>query len=313
MKVFNLIARLSLIALYSAPTFGDVCSSASCPKGRTPTTICFSDPSTNSEILKADAAANCGYFTEIINVTSNEQIKSHLSKMARECKTIDRMNFQGHGTDGYQATGELDSGTVKEFSSFSCLFNKGASIGFYGCSVGQGCAGDMLLYQTAKSFLGNGGTVKAPTWYSSSFLPGIIPSFSLNGKSRQISYTPSKNPSDSWTQTGFAITNGGDINDRCSDNLKSLIDDYSSTKNSAKKKNCSANYDYVSDDRIESYKKMQSKLSVKPPPYLQSANSDSWYDLSLAINALKYQIRRYEQCEPTQSDRSNSRSSGAVR
>lgn len=313
MKVFNLITGLSLIAFYSAPTLADVCSNVSCPKGRTPTTICFSDPSTNSGVLfKADAAANCGYFTDIIVVSSNEQIKTQLAKMARECKSIDRMNFQGHGTDGYQATGELDSGTVREFSTFSCLFNKEASIGFYGCSVGQGCAGDMLLYQTAKSFLGNGGTVKAPSWYSSSFLPGIIPSFSLNGKSRQISYDPKKNPSDSWTQTGLAITNGGDLNDRCSDNLKSLIDDYASTKNSAKKKNCSSTYDYVSNDRLESYKKIQSRLSVKPPPYLQSANSDAWYDLSSAISALKYQIRRYEQCEPPAKG-SDSESARAVR
>jgi len=309
MKVFNLIPSLFLI--YSTIAFGDVCSNANCPKGRTPTTICFSDPDLNSGHWKADAIANCGYFTEIINVRSNEEIKAHLNKMNRECKSIDRMNFQGHGTDGYQATGELDSGSVRDFSSFGCLFNKDASIGFYGCSVGQGCSGDMLLYQMAKSFLQKGGTVKAPSWYSSTVLPGIIPSFSLNGKSRKISYNPQARPPDSWTQTGLAITNGGTINDRCSGEMSDLLENLESAKSKAQRRSCSSGTNYISNENLSSYRRIQSRLST-PPPYLQSASSDAWYDLSSAVRNLKYQIRRYENCEPPARG-SESSSTKAVR
>ncbi|OQW53812.1 MAG: hypothetical protein A4S09_06235 [Proteobacteria bacterium SG_bin7] len=275
----------------------DVCSDYNCPQGRQPTTICFSDPELNSGHWKIDAAANCGYFTDIINVTSNEQIKSALTNLAKNCKSLTRMNFQGHGSDGYQGTGELDSGSVQDFSSFGCLFERDAKIEFYGCSVGQGCSGDMLLYQTAKSFLKNGGSVRAPTSYSSSFLPGIIPSFSLNGRSRMVTFNPALRPPDNWTLKGLAISNGGSINDRCANDLKDLLGYLERAKTSAQKRQCSSTNDYVSGQRLTGYRQTQRRL-LQPPPYLQSANSDAWYELSNAISSMKYQIRRYETCQP---------------
>lgn len=96
------------------------------------------------------------------------------------------MTLLGHGRDGYATAGELDSGSVQDLSKYSCLFNKGARVNFVACSVGQGCRGDMLLYQTAKTLLPRGGSVDAPTTYSSTFLPGILPSFSWNLKRRKV-------------------------------------------------------------------------------------------------------------------------------
>lgn len=314
MKVFSLIIGFVLIAVYPPIAFGNVCSNASCPKGRTPTTICFSDPATYSGVLfKAAATANCGYFTDVVVTNDTSKVAETFRKLARECKSLTRMTLNGHGDDGYQVAGGFDSGSVQDLKEYGCLFDKDSTIHFTACNIGRGCSGDMLFFKTAQSLLPNGGTVTGSTFYSSTFLPGVIPHFSLNGKGRKLTYTPSKSPADSWTQTGLAITNGGDINERCSDNLKTLMDDYSNSKNSARKKQCSLSNDYVSGDRLESYKKIQTKLSTKPPPYLQSATSDTWYDLSSTISTLKYQIRRYEQCEPPKSDESNSRSSDAVR
>lgn len=299
MKVFSLTAGVALIAFYSANTFGNICSSASCPKGRTPTTICFSDPETYSGVpWKTAATANCGYFTTVVVATDTQKMRETFSQLAKECKSIDRMTLNGHGADGYQVAGGMDSGSVQDLNQYGCLFNRNATIHFTGCNVGRGCSGDMLFYKTAQSLLRNGGTITGNTFYSSTFLPGIIPHFSLNGKGRKLTYTPSKSPADSWTQTGLAITNGGDINERCSDHLKELMDDYSTAKVAARKKSCSLSNDYVNNDRLNSYKTIQTKLSKRPPPYLESSSSDAWYDLSSALNTLKYQIRRYESCEP---------------
>lgn len=310
MKIFNLVP---FIILYSTFSFANVCSENSCPQGRQSIDICYTDPEVFKGLFYIDTVASCGYFSEVKEAKNTGELASRFNELARSCKSIKSLKIIGHGSDGYSTGGQLDSGTVQELSRFGCLFDKGAEIGFVACSVGQGCSGDMLLYQTAKTLLPRGGSVKAPTWYSSTFLPGVVPSFSLNGKSRKITFDPSKKPSDSWTQTGLAITNGGDINERCSDNLKDLIDNYSTAKVSARKKQCSVNNDYVSTERLESYRRIQAKVSAKPPPYLQSANADAWYDLSSALDTLKYQIRRYEQCEPPRSERNNSRSSDAVR
>ncbi len=310
MRAFNL---LLLVISYSSISFANVCSENSCPKGRQSIDICYTDPEAFKGLFYIDTVASCGYFTEVKEAKNTGELASRFSELAKSCKSIKSLKIMGHGSDGYSTGGELDSGTVQELSRFGCLFDHGAEIGFVACSVGQGCSGDMLLYQTAKTLLPKGGSVKAPTWYSSTFLPGVVPSFSLNGKSRKIIFSPTKRPSDSWTQTGLAITSGGDINERCADNLKELMDNYSTAKVSARKKQCSVSNDYVNNDRLESYRKIQAKVSAKPPPYLQSASSDAWYDLSLALSTLKYQIRKYEQCEPPQSDRSNSQSSGAVR
>ncbi len=301
---------------YSSWSFADICSEVSCPRGREAIDICYTDPKTNKGLFYVDTVASCGYFTEIKEAKTTQELGSRLNELARSCKSIKSLKIMGHGSDGYSTGGSLDSGTVQELGRFGCLFNKGAEIGFVACSVGQGCSGDMLLYQTAKALLPKGGSVKAPSWYSSTVIPGVVPSFSLNGKSRKIIYDPAKRPADSWTQTGLAITNGGDINERCSENVKSLIEDYSNLKTSARKKQCSTSNDYVSSDRLESYKQMQSRLSTKPPPYLQSANSDVWYDLSSALSTLKYQIRRYETCESQSNGRSNqgiSEQTGAVK
>lgn len=313
MKIFNLIVFMNLMTFYSASSFGDVCSSVSCPKGRTPTAICFVDPTPGERLRRASHYAACGYFTEIVVATNAQTIKEKLRQLATSCKSLDRITIKGHADDGYMSTGELDSGTVQELSPYSCLLNKNATIQFSGCNIGRGCSGDMLFYKTATSLLSKGGNIYGQTFYSSTFLPGIIPHFSLNGKYRTLNYSPNSKPPDRWSQSGLAVSDGGDINERCSENLKELIDDYSNAKVSARKKSCSLSNDYVSTERLDSYKAIQTKLTRRPPPFLEAANPSAWYDLSSALDSLKYQIRRYEQCEPPQPDNSRSRSSDAVR
>ncbi|MFZ3229417.1 MAG: DUF4347 domain-containing protein [Pseudobdellovibrio sp.] len=288
---------LCFLLFLSSVSWANICSEQRCPNGKQSTSICFNHPDVGTESsFKAASAAACGYFTEIVTTKNIELIKSTLSRLARSCKSLDRLTLFGHGDDGYLQTGNLNSSSIRELSDYSCLFNKDAKVQFYGCNVGRGCSGDMLMYQAAKSLLGNGGTVTAPTFYASSFLAGIIPHFSLNGKSRKLFYTPSKNPPDSWTLTGLAISNGGTMNDRCSSELGDLMSNLDSVQKKAQQRGCSLIYNYVNNDRLRSYRTLQTRLSTRPQD-LQSA-ADSWYDLGSAVYNLKFQIRQYESCEP---------------
>lgn len=294
MKIYSILMAI----LFAKSVQADICSDNKCPRGRQPTAVCFSDPSIYSGILfKAAATANCGYFTDVVVATNTDKIRETLEKLAKECKSLVRMTLSGHGGDGYQEAGSLDSGSVQDLRAYGCLFNKDATIRYTGCLVGRGCSGDMLFYQTAKSLLPNGGTVTGSTFYNTTFLPGVIPHFSLNGRGRKLIYSPSNRPPDSWQMTGLAISNGGSINDRCANDLKDLLDDLEKAKTSAKKRQCSSSSIDLSDQRLTSYRRMQERL-LQPPPYLQTANSDAWYELSNALTSMKVQIRRYESCQP---------------
>lgn len=293
---FSYVALVATSALAT-----DVCSKKSCPNSRQSTSICFSDSKVYSGVVsKVDVHASCGYFTKVVVTKTTTDIAKAFDQLISDCKTIKELRFAGHGNDGYQLAGELDQGTVQNLSKYACVFDKKAEIDFMGCLVGKGCSGDMLLFQTAKSLLSvNGGSVAAPTALSVGF-PGIIPHFSLNGKYRKINYDPKKSPGDTWTQSGIAISDGGTINERCSIELNNLFEELDSAKVTASKKGCGSDYNYVSSSRIENYKKIQRRLSI-PPPYLQSANSNAWYDLASGIDSMKYQIRRFEQCGPSSS------------
>ncbi len=289
---------LSFLIMVPIASQADVCSENACPRGRKKSNVCIIDPALwSGPIWKANSSAACGYFSEKKVAGSLREVSEKLNEFAKECIAIDRLIFQGHGDDGFSSVGDLDNGSVGDLKKYACLFGKGASIDFAACSVGKGCSGDMLVLRTAQTLLPLGGKVSAPTTYISTFFPGVIPPFPRNGKYRVLEYAPSSKPPDRWTQTGLAITNGGSINDRCSSEIKSLVSDLDEAKADAQKKRCSSSNNFVSTQQVASYREIEARLS-KSPPYLQTASSEVWYDISQALTRMKYQIQRYETCEP---------------
>jgi len=275
----------------------DICSTQKCPQGKQPTSICFSDAETYSNIMwKIATHTSCGYFTKVDMVETTAEISQKFDELIADCKTIKELRFVSHGSEGLQQAGYLDQETIQKLGKYSCAFDKNAEIKYDGCNVGKGCVGDMLLFQTAKNLLSiNGGSVRAATTYTFT-VPVILPHMSLNGKHRKINYNPTKTPSDSWTQTGLTTSEGGSINEVCSNEMDELIEEFKSAKGSAIEKGCNMSYGSINSDRLREYQKIQRRLSSQPP-YLQSADSQAWHDLISALKLLKFNIRLFELCE----------------
>jgi hypothetical protein len=292
----------AIINVFSFEIFADVCSSNKCPKERQPTKICFVDPDVYSSVLtKVDVMASCGYFTPIVVTKDRNEIRFALEKLASECKTITQMRFAGHGEDGEQLVGDLDESSVQSLKGFGCLFSKNAEIDYMGCNVGKGCLGDMLLYQTAHTLLPNGGIVTAPTFYTSSPFPGILPHVSLNGKYRQLSFNSAKNPPDIWTQTGLTLTNGGSIDKRCSAELDSLITEAKEAQKTAAKNGCLSPF-FLSGSQFDKFSSLHAVLDA--PGGLGSTNQETWNHFRNTLFSLQSQIEMANTCNNMTSSHS---------
>lgn len=278
-------------------TAADLCSTKACPQGKEPISICFSEPEYYSNLMtRTDVFTSCGYFTKIIIAKTTADISKALDELIADCKTIKELRFTGHGFEGNQVAGDLNYQTVQNLEKYACAFHRKAEIEYMGCNVGKGCVGDMLLYQTAKNLLSvSGGSVKAATTYSIG-IPPILPTVSMNGKHRKLIYDPKKTPSDKWKMTGLAISDRGSINERCSNEMNELIEEFKAAKGEAIEKGCDLNYSPINRERLNEYKNLQRRLSLQPP-YLQSADSEGWKSLVSSIDSLKYSIRLFEMCE----------------
>lgn len=295
----GLVVFLALSLKLEAASAADICSRNKCPQGREPIEICFVDPVVYRGVIsKADVMTSCGYHTKIVVTKTTDDIGQALEQLSKECKSVKTLRFAGHGDDGFQLAGELDQETVQSLKKYSCVFNKNAEIDYMGCLVGQGCSGDMLLYQTAKSLLSKGGSVTAPTSYSLGFA-GIVPHFSTNFKYRKVIYSQSQHPPDKWTQTGLTRNDGGTINERCADELTELEIKLKEAKLSAHRKGCSIEPKrmIVGEKHISDYQKIKSKLS-QSPNYLETASSKTWRDLYVALENIKTDIETLENCRP---------------
>lgn len=292
------LKKSSLTTPPRTPYQPSACSNK-CPNGRTPVPICFTSlEGYSTSTWRAAAASNCGSKAEIVIADKLIAMEETFHRLANECKSIDRMVLNGHGSDGNQVVGGgINSRSVQELKEFGCLFEKNAEIHFVGCNVGRGCKGDMLFLKAAQNLLPKGGTITGNTFYASSFFPWAIPHFSLNGKGRKLTYKPNQKPADSWTQTGLAISDGGNINQRCAKELGDLIEDYSGYKKQAQEKGCSSSYDLVRQSDLAAFSATHKRLK-QSPPYLNSPSPEVWESVRRAVVTMQNQNSGYESCEP---------------
>ncbi|MCC7442167.1 MAG: DUF4347 domain-containing protein [Bdellovibrionales bacterium] len=129
---------------------------------------------------------------ETYRVQSTLQIRSVIRNLAAECKHVRQLTLGSHGSAGALALGNeghvLDHLNLK--SAFpdgsDCVFAPGAQINFVSCNVGLGCQGTFFLSDLGRQVLKKGGKLVAATQYMSTFAPGIIPHFSIDGGHQEI-------------------------------------------------------------------------------------------------------------------------------
>ncbi len=249
-------------------------------KEKKPIGICFVDQSFEGTFFEMGIPADCGYWSEKFFVGNKDDMEAKLRELSEKCTTISRLTFSGHGSPGYHASG-LRTGKVGFLRNYGCMLEEGINVRIDGCNVGRGCEGDMFLHDIAKNlFHGKQGSVNSPTHNSSTFLPGVIPSFSLNGVSRELRYNPSKKFSpEEWTQTGLAISDGGTMAEHCKNEITELIDDIK-----VYKKKCG---DFAS---LSGYQSLAEGLS-----YSQSWDYAKVKD---TIVRLKYHLNSLKDCKP---------------
>lgn len=291
----SLLIVILLVSLNSRAT---VCSRTHCQNGRQPTSVCVVDGKAidQSPLWRASSIQACGYQTEKYIVDSTDDIQKVFDLFEKSCRSLDRLTIDGHGVDGRQFTGDLTYKTIQNLKDYSCLFNAGAEIQFMGCSVGKSCAGDMLLYQTAKALLAKGGTVTAPTTAASTLIPGITPVLSLNGKTRVLNYQPGKKPHVVWAFSGLTMSGHITMNQRCSEELLDLMKNYSAAKAEAEARGCRENFDTIRSGRIQEYQDLELGLRKSPFEY---ADSTKWGEMERALYTLKKVTDRYDSCQPS--------------
>ena len=71
------------------------------------------------------------------------------------------------------------------------------------------------MHNLAKDFLVRGGRIRAPRYYASTVLPGVIPHFSLNGRYQTLTYNPNNENPYHWEVTGLSLSEGDNLEDTC--------------------------------------------------------------------------------------------------
>lgn len=234
MKRFSLFLSSLLCA---ANAWSSVCENSNCKKGFKETSICFVDPDvgeTWDPLWVASVAGACGYMTDKYIIKTEEDFAKAFAEVAQSCQKIKTLRFFGHGAPGYHGAGRINPNNVPSLAQYNCTMALNAHIDFSGCNTGRGCVGQFMMYSLAEALLPHAGTVSAPSFYSSTFLPGIIPHHSLNGSSRTLSFDPKRQPPDKWGYSGFAFGPGKTLAKECTrESVDELMKQYETARKQA--------------------------------------------------------------------------------
>jgi hypothetical protein len=248
--------------------------------------------------------SSCGYLSEKFLINGIDDITRKLSNLSSRCFEIKTLSFAGHGLPGSQTIGDQEALSRSEshlLQPYSCMMAKNAEIYFLGCSVGVGCRGDIFLDNIAKDLLyEKGGVITAATANRISFMPRLIPvlpSFSMNGVVRKLTYNPQKNPPETWDLSGLARSNGGLVGDNCSNEFIKLKNQLKQAMSSAKTKGCaldssSGGYFYLSEN-AERFHKMEHLYGAV------NINTFDDEDVSWTISVMSENIETLNQCQPS--------------
>ena len=256
--------------------------------------LCFIGKSVSTGLLKVAGYANCGYWSEKYVVNSESEVRNVLNTLAQGCKRVKNLVLMGHGRPGYLSIGiDVDSNI---FKSFSCLIADDSYVRVIGCNIASGCVGDMFMHNLAKDLFGERkGRINGPTFYASTFLPGVIPHFSLNGRSRELEYDPLRRPPESWSLTGIAISDGGTMTENCRDEITDLIKDVNSARKRVEKRKCKSSTFHLREEKLSYYQSLANGL-----PDNQSVD---YYKFKRVVESLKYQLIRLKECKSAPSRR----------
>ena len=251
--------------------------------------LCFIEKSVlSTRILKVANYANCGYWSDRYVVNSESEVRKVLNTLAQGCKRVKNLVLMGHGRPGYHSIGI--SGDSNIFKGFSCLMADDSYVRVLGCNIALGCIGDMFMHNLAKDlFSERKGRINAPTFYATTILPGIIPHFSLNGRSRELEYDPLRRPPESWNLTGLAISDGGTMTENCRDEITDLIKDIKSARKKAERKCKSSIFKRLGKEKLSYYQSFANGL----PDNL----SVDYYKFKRVIERLEYQLMRLKECK----------------
>ena len=282
----------------------DICEQQACPKGRIPIKICFNSTATNSGSYKKDATRVCYFSDKKILVSSNNDIRIAFDQAVKNCESLDEVIFNGHGDDGIQLTGDLNTVTIQGFKKYSCLFNKNASVEFLGCNVGKDCSGDLLMYQTAKTLLLKGGQVQANTDESISLIVGLTPPISSNLTGRKLIFEPEQSFADRWKFTGLGhFKTEKDMNVRCVEKIEGIVEKYEHFRKDFEKGNCAKSYTYMNSSKMAEINKIKNQLRAAPR-FLQSSKPEVFKDVFEGLLSMKTDIVNYSKCWPQRADSS---------
>ncbi len=239
-KPMRLLA-LAIVIFFTSPSYAEnLCEQTHCPQGRLPIEVCFVHPDVyGNPLWRLSIQAPCRNAHETHIVTSRAEFLLTLNKINRQCKTVIKSTFNGHGTPGVQQMGSLSfDSAMDDLKPYSCIFEPYLPVHINGCNNGNGCFSDILLLKLGHSLFSQGVRLTAPTTYATTLLPGIMPHTSLNLKNRKLLIDPSSLPQETWMQEGLTRGNGGTIADRCGGELQSSLDRLKSAIDRAKKNNC---------------------------------------------------------------------------
>lgn len=285
----------------------DACRGIACPNGRTAIDICFIKSDVYSTPRwKLNAQAACGEQSEKFIIKRPRELVEVFEKLNKDCRSIRSAVFFSHGKIGEQEVGNLRAHTLSGIAPYACLFQQGSEIMMSGCNVGRGCRGDLLVFSMAKTLLHKGGSVTAPTFYTATMAPGIVPHFSMNGVNRQVLYSPDKNPPEQWAFTGAFADFGQDdidVSHRCSDEMTAAIQAMSSAKAAAQSRGCSSPNELIRHDEIEQFRRLSEKIMKDRRAVLD--NDETRVAVSSALHRMQFQIEVYGICQPDSHDDEN--------
>ncbi len=233
------------------------------------TKVCLISEELKKENIYGKNPASCDGADTIRYIESPSEIVAALTEVAKNCKRISKLIFHGHGNNLEIAMNtSVDKNSWSSLSkNLSCVLQDNVEIDFRSCNIGNGCDGQMQMYQIAKAFLSDKkGTVRAPTSLAVADKFGLAKATSINGKDRLLEYD-GKKQTIKWGYDGLLITGWKTATNVCLDELAQISNRIKFFEKKLKMHRCSAN---EFTDRVygirDAISEFQNDVKKKPPP-----------------------------------------------
>lgn len=252
--------------------------------------VCFVAKDVHRPWRYSSTYGDCGFRSEKYDVGSASEIEDVLKKLASECKFIQSLTFNGHGTQSSHSTG-LKLGENQFLKSYTCLVLPGLRIKMDGCNNGKSCPGQIFMYDVARNLLNDReGSILSPTTIASTVVPGLISRSSLNGVNRLLTYKPNLEPADSWDMRGVTSWESRSMAENCQLEMSELLSQVALEKEEAKSRHCAEDEFYISDETLAEFSGLAQSISP--------TKSWDYHAVSKAVRSLETQRKMLLRCRP---------------